>query len=461
MRLDRTAVCPRFLHGSDSHHLPSLESRTDHEGRFEITGLSTIVRCIVVRWIDRLIVLAPGYLPDFAEDNELYDPAEKSVRSGTFKLRPVRYRIEFDAYRDLQTNVDYQEKEIPTRASSVAFKDTLNAAKGASFRVLTQRGVFASQPGANFRQVEIVRTGVLPKPKYEDIVLVRSQGPNSFSAWNVKGGRVATLSGVPDGFRLVGRKSFRPVLVRENHIYLGKDSGAILADPESDHWLRIPAQYGRIKSILDIGMFLISVEHGGEKIAIYSLEKFIDWAVPRRKPGEPRRVEPGLRLDVPEILPGGHPPIECIAKPGGATSEIVFIAFSSGKRSLFTASADERSPNVLKARRIDAESPLFQREITACVGGGGALCVAEKGRGIFKVVIGQTRGFNWKYLARMKRHRVLQGQNGPLNFTSLAYGRFYRDHKALYAVASDENVYRFSTDLVPDQRIEIVGSKNN
>jgi hypothetical protein len=457
VRLDRDAHCLPF---PDTHYyLDPLETKTNAEGQFTLSDLSTTAPCLFPEWSDQLIILAPGYFPSHALDTKAYITTEQSVRSGTFELTAIQYRIELDSYDRLGTIMGFLEKNMPKNRRESALTKSLSAARNLSFKSLTAPGVFAIQPGAHFDQVSV--GGVYSGG--QEIILAQDGASKSIHGWTPRGEKVSLPSHITTGFTLVGgnHKSLSfPLLTKDDRIYFPADRTGSLANIGSEHWFSIPSQYGGVQAETLFGGYLLTLEAAGKELAIYDLERWYDYFAPKRKPGEPREVLPGPRLAVGDVLSaGGEPPIECMATVKGATDYTVLIAHAAGERVAFVGFSGNFRSVGLKAEHVVRSPTLRLGQVTACAGGKDAFYVAMKDQGIRRVQI-QWRpklGLNMN----MSEPVMLSGPGGPLTFVSLAVGDVTPDDwirsaswEAVYAVAGDDKLYRFSADLRPDQRIE-------
>lgn len=137
---------------------------------------------------------------------------------------------------------------------------------------------------------------------------------------------------------------------------------------------------------------------------------------------------------------------------------IAFIARTGERRALYVLERSaERDPQKWKAQRIDIVNGGLPSGVIACAGAQNGLYVALKDRGILKLGVGQEytgRGTQRKLAARVRASGGLDGPAGPLTFSALAVGDIQKHWEVLYAVAGDDAVYRFDSELRPDQRIE-------
>lgn len=443
VRLDRTAACPRFFHGHDWHRLPSLETRTDGEGRFTIGGGVTIAPCMLPRWSVDLHILAVGYLSDSAHDTDLYINTEKPVRYGLFELDRIRYLTELEEYRSA-TLTRLAENAGPVWA------EALNTAQRLSFRTVGRPGAFASQAGAIFDQIATVEGGG-PQRLLRWIILAQDRNTGSLYRWTTKGTSEATLAPpVPGSSMLGGRRSVGygfPFFVKEDWLYFPEHGNAILRNPGSQNWFSASSRFDGVKAVVDIGVHVVMVEAGGREVAIYHLGR-----VPRRRPDEPREGAPGPSLSVSDMLSGSQPPIECMTGVRGPSDEVVFIAHTADGRALFGLPYGRIQRKEWVAERVELPRGTLSAEVTACAGGNSSLYVALRNRGIIKLERTEVRG--WKSTWKVRQTRTLTGASGPLNFSSLAVGEIEPYWEVLYGVAGDDAIYRFSADLRPDQRIE-------
>ena len=146
IRLDRTAQCPRFFHGSDSHQFPPLAGKTDLNGSFTVSGDGATVSCAFRQWTLYFRVIAPGYLSYSRDISNLYVSGQGAI--GTIELYPIRYLLELDDYHWLAENTRMLSEARKARAP--VWDETLATARSRPFRTVGRTGVFASRPDAVF-----------------------------------------------------------------------------------------------------------------------------------------------------------------------------------------------------------------------------------------------------------------------------------------------------------------------
>jgi hypothetical protein len=454
LRVDRIADCPRGGipggHGTELHFLPALEAETGLDGNFEIAGTATASPCgVFANWSDWLEVVAIGYWPAYGQDDPSYNSVWRSARSATWELNPIRYQLDFDSYRGIRDfHHEVDKKKL------VTLENTIAAAKAAKVRPLGEPGVFATQAGAVFSKISVVQAGVYSDMRQDFVTVAQSRVPSSFYAWTSKGDKLPFAVPVPPGHDLVGDRREYPILLHKDGFYYGKYTRAKLTDL-SQYWLPVSAEFGGIKNTVEYGLFLISLEANGSEIAVYEFQNG----------ATPRSVTSRFKLSLLEVLPGATGPIECMTSFGDPYRSLAFIAGVSGEPSLFIASFNDPSmwwanaPRRLKAERFETVPGLLSDEVVACAGGSDdGLYVAQKHGGIVKIMV-QKVVVNSKLIGRAKAGAALKGHSGSLTYVSLAVGKVewapMTSSEALYAVANDENIYRFNTDLLPDRRIEV------
>lgn len=450
--LEREAWCPNFVHGGDTHPLPAKETRTDANGRFTIGGGVLSVPCAWAFWTADLTVIAPGYLVDTALDTELYTSTERSVRSGLFELDRIRYRLELDEYARVATSP-------PATAAGSLWAMTLPAAQRLSVRPAARPGVFASQPGAVFDRVATVERAQWRR-LLRWSVIAQDRTTGALYGWTTKG-TPERLPPFPAGASiLTGRRprgANEPLFVQPDRLYFAaRDTEPLGSGAQT--WVPVAAQFGGTRAAVDWGVWVVTLEAGGGEVAVYDLDRWIEWYVPTRNPGEPREILPGPRLAVADLLPGARSPVECMTSVGGGHSVIAFIAPIGDERAVFLLRrGPEKDPRDWKAKRVEVMRGTLRGEVTACAGGENALYVALKGQGIRRLEIREesTGPLAWKLAAKVTASATPGGPTEPLNFSALAVGNIGREWEVLYAVAGDDAIYRFSADLRPDQRVEV------
>lgn len=458
VRLDRDAHCLPF---PDTHYyLDPLETKTNAEGQFTISNLSTKAPCLFPEWSDHLTILAPGYFPRRAFDTEAYTTTQQSVRSGTFELTPIKYQIERDSYGHLKTFVNSLEKNLSEGRQESGLTKAISAARTLPVKSLTGPGIFTIHSGAEFNLVSVVVNAV-SSSRQETIILAQDRGSKFLHGWTPRGENVTLPSSTNMGLTLVGgnhKTLLFPLLTKNDRIYFPADRTASLANIGSEHWFSIPTQFGEVQAETHLGTYLLTLEANGNELAIYDLDRWYDYFEPKRQPGELREVLYGPRIALKDALPGAEPPIECMATVKGPPNYTVFITQAAGERAVFIAFPGNIKNSGMKAERVASLPTALSGRVTACAGGKDAFYIALKDRGISRVQV-QSKS-NLGLEMKMTEPTNLSGPSGPLTFLSLAVGDIAPDldylpfWEAVYAVAGDDKLYRFSTDLRPDQRIE-------
>lgn len=452
VRLQQWATCT----GSKSP--PKLrETLTDAGGRLTIGGGVVAGPCIWPAFSTRLDIIAPGYLAATANDDHSVEPPQESVRRGTFELDRVRYRVELEEY-------DRLAKYSPGDAGS-KWAEVFARARTLRVQPVDRPGVFASQPGAAFHQVATVKRGSMRR-LLEWSVIAQDRNTGALYEWTTKGTAEA-IPALPVGATLLaGRRSdlaTEPFFVHPTTSFsMRSDRPIFLRDysnPPPPTWSAVPAQLGGVRDVVRWHKWLVALESDGRAIAVYDLGRWVDSYVPRRQPGEPREIRPGPQLTVSEIVPGAVLPIECMTVVYGNHPGLMFIARTGGGRGLYRLTADpESDPQKWKADRIDVLGGTLSTAATACAGGYNTLYVALKDQGILRLDIGQystERRMDWRYGGKVTARSSRDGSAGPVNFTALAVRDVDYFWEVLYGVAGDDTVYRLSSDLRPDQRIEL------
>ncbi|HEY1270325.1 MAG TPA: hypothetical protein VGH16_23910 [Candidatus Binatia bacterium] len=453
VRLETIAACPK-LHGSNYHQFPPQEVKTSEDGSFKIDWNPGLAPCPFPSWRDVLTIVAVGYWPEYGEDDSSVQSVFKGVRYGSWKLNPIRYQMEFESYKWAEGERPGDKISKPEQ-EQVVFKDTFAKAKYAATRPLSEPGIFVSEPGAAFSKISVVYGGIYPDFVARYITVAHGKNETAFHAWSDRGEKIPLRLMAPQGLDIIDDRRRFPILVQGDDYYLQRRGLATLDDLSAQQWFSAPSQNGKPRKAIRIGIYMVAVEDDGKKISTYDFD-------PRKPSHSASDIVPKRLLPLDQILPAAEPPVECMTEISGSQTWIAFIAFVGGQRALFIASIAEGAPDILRAQKIDIEPGLLTSEVTACAGGeSGQMYIALKDGGIIKIQIETTRGLDWKYIARLKARRLLDGKDGRLNFVSMAIGQvwwvessYYRG-EALYAVANDENVYRFNADLVPDRRVQV------
>lgn len=447
VRLDAAAICSRPLQHFDWHNLPVLETRTDGQGRFTIPGRTTTAPCMFPTWREDLTILAPGYFEASVVDDPLLGRKRESVRSGLFELDPMRYRAEFDEFR-----LRAQDRLASLKGSVLG--DTLASVRNLRFKPAGPIGVFASIPDAVLDRVAVIRRFRDPDLLRSFVILAQDRNTGAFHGWTTKGDELPVPLLTGSGLRLVsgqccfGRNSGH-LLARQDRIYLPESVDSALRGLGPEDWFPFPSRFGKVQAGFDVDKYLLTLEADGMELGLYDLELWVNWAVPRRKPNEPRQVLPAPHLKVSEVLLGGQPPIECMTRPTGALDDLLFFAHSSEGRAMFSY-VYRRDSGGWKAEHVDLPRGTLSAEVMACSGGRDSVYVALKNQGILRL---ERRAVQGRYIWRVTHAHTPRGPSGPLNFVHFALGEIHPFGEVLYAVARDEAIYRFSAYLQPDQRI--------
>ena len=157
------------------------------------------------------------------------------------------------------------------------------------------------------------------------------------------------------------------------------------------------------------------------------------------------------RYDTTELLPGGVGRIECLTTGPGDRTVLLIGRTPAGAglvRWPVVLGVFDRVPQWLSL-------PWLLTEVTACAATGHD--PAQFGSGFVYLI--REDGPMLRLTLRQWRlgdgpPETLQPAGVPARVTGLAVARLRRHVEAVYAVAGDEAVYRFSVDGVADQRIE-------
>jgi len=189
---------------------------------------------------------------------------------------------------------------------------------------------------------------------------------------------------------------------------------------------------------------------------VYDLERFIEWAVPRRKPGEPRHIIPGGTIDLARTLPGLSGPAECFVR--GSQDRLTIIGPAGDRRAVyFLGLQDGRPPT---AERIEIGAAIETR-VTACDAVNETLYIGVAGGELLRV---DLRQHSTAPLRHEWRADVVARTRLPVRSAvqALAVGALGDPNRpvglrstVVYAVAGTDAVYRLTADLHLDERITI------
>jgi hypothetical protein len=157
-----------------------------------------------------------------------------------------------------------------------------------------------------------------------------------------------------------------------------------------------------------------------------------------------------------EIGDTAEPPAKCETKEGF----VVTVSRDREKRSLLVL-PPPNSGLRLESQTIELHPDITVTEIAACAGSVNSVYVVLKGQAILKLEIVRPTYATFK--PQITAFVTPKGSSGSLNFDSIAVItldwepiRTEVGSEIVYAVASDENIYRFSSRLVPDRRVQVV-----
>lgn len=451
LNLERQATCSCGFHCSIDHRLPRRETRTGTDGRFSIGGGVRAVPCPFATWSMWLRVIAPGYMTHSYQGTDLLLPRR---RPEFFALDPIRFHAELDDYVHLaRFPLETDKGSLWTAALSVA--------QHLPYQSVGRPGVFVSRPGAVFDRV-----ATLQRPEWRRLlgwsVIAQDRNTGMLYGWTTKGTPEA-LPALPPGTSIrSGRHSDgrrEATIAGPDRLYFAGDIHTALHVSAAQHWVPVAAQFGDVRAAIAWADWAITLEAGGKEVAVYDLHRWMDRYPPVRKPGEPPEILPGPRLAVADLLPGAQLPIECMAEVRWGGLPIVFITPDGDERAVYVlVGGSEKTPGDWRAARVPVLNGALRGEVTACAAGERALYVALKDRGIVKLSIGYEssgRGMQTALAAKVLGTAMLAGPAGPLTFTAMAAGNVDSHWEVLYAVAGDDAIYRFTSDLRPDQRIEM------
>lgn len=454
VRLTREATCPA-LHGHQIRKLPPVDSETDRAGHFRLRG--GFVRAPCARplwWTVTLTLLAPGYLMDPDRDTALYYRAGNSSGRATFELYPNRYQVDLDAYRVTPWATP------PAEPPASRWASTLAAAHRVPVQPVGDSGVFASQSGAAFDRVAVIERGV-PVGLERWVVVAQDRRSGALHGWTIKG-TTEPLPALPPGASLLSGRwrpgGPEPLITETDRLHFARDRNAPFGGPGALGSMVVRSELAEVGAAVRADHWLVTVEASGGAIAVYDVHGWLDGLVPPPQPEAQGFVEPGRRLAVGDVLPGGQPPVTCVARVSGDRPGIVFIAREGTSQGVFFLVAPALgSAGAWRAERVAAPAEALPGEATACAGGHDAVYVAVRGQGIRKLRLsppsaGPGAG---RTAVRVEASVVLAGPSGPLTFVALAAGELAAGQEVLYAAAGDDAVYRFSADLRPDQRIAV------
>jgi hypothetical protein len=466
VRLLRQASCPR---GGKLYALPALETRTDAGGHFSIRGGAGGAPCASPGWWAELSILASGYSVDSALDTDEYLTSQKSIRSGEFRLIPIRYLIEFDRYR----RIAEQERRTVESDGRLAGKEeeylgsvwrqALDHAQRLSFQPVERVGTFVSQP-----QAALYRVAVIQRERI--IILAQDRNTGSFYAWTQRGDPVPSL--LPEGLGLslvegedLFKPSAPPFLSRNDGLHFPRGFSFPTAGITAETWHLIKTDFAGLRFAVRLPAHsIMTVEDGGRTVAVYLLQQMTNGGNPSAQRTESLNYVPGPRLAMSSVLPGAEPPIECMAIVGGAWNEVVFIAPTPTGRSLFVVPFhrfEQGQWSQVVARRVRLQSGTMDSEVTACRGGRETLYVALKNNGILKLQRKIIKNEGSDYVIGSATRTV--AFDGPVDFGSIAVSEMGSDlepggrWETLYAVSGGDRIYRFDANLRADQRIQILG----
>jgi hypothetical protein len=442
VRYDRTASCFGGMESRVRYDLAPSEGVSDADGRFRIWPTAFFVPCLLPSWDFELTIVAPGYRPAYPRHREFPLSTKRRRLAGTFYLVPVRNRLELLEYRDVARHLAWRAKhgELLERTIASILTDEPH--------VTSSPGAFARVEGAHFVRIALAATGVVTEnfPGIGTVSVARetilAQDKNGLlDAWFPNGDRVdGSPIKLPAYVRLVPGHNDYPRFATDTRIFFAANDRATIFNLFTDDWFSRPTRIGAPETMLTKGHWIFSLE--GEHLLTYDLERYINWLVPRRKPGEPREV-----LDGP--LEDSQGRLECAALlVVGGPRRVFAVGRGPHGRTLFFA--DETHGPKLQLKPIPIEQGELKGDVMSCAGGYGVGFLATRD-GLQSLEFFQSKGGNWR--ARLGTPVSLASSGGPSTFVSIA-----ANQSVVYAVAGGDTVYRFSRELEPDAMITVAPS---
>ena len=455
LTLSRVIDCGgRTPDGSDSWYYSLVETTTGATGRFWIASLAGRMPCAVWRRHEELNIVAPGYLPTVAIDADEVSPSARSVRAGSFSLRPIRYRSELDFLR--------RPADVPARnglalpRTGPVWVGALAAARERPPRPAGPLGVFASRSAAAFERVTTASYSTIPDVARRPWVVAQNGLTGAFYAWTPRGDPSPLPMPGEAGLSLVGGRREEPALLANGRVYLPATGGS-LADLGPDRWVPQPPPAERTVGAATLGTFMATLEAGRREVALYDL----DAAHAGQTPGGRRGITLKGRFGVSDLFGSAAPP-DCVTRIGGTApdSAFVFIQRARSQSQVYLLRGVGDGPLVLKVHRVRLQGSL-PSPVTACDGGQSGVYVALADSSLVRIDIRlrekTAEGEEW--VAEVTHTLAGPSWGAPQPVRSLAVGQLKGDRgeealEVLYAVLGDGRVYRFTADLRPDQRLE-------
>jgi hypothetical protein len=457
----RTARCGSFH--AYSRYLPPAEARTDAAGRFSVGRGRTAATagCLSTGWGRTLRILSPGHVAASFSQDDPWLKVDAANEFGLLKqpvaLERVRYtleaREEIEHFERMASDRPLVPEMTGDPRPGPAWQEAIAQLGSARVRTLDKVGVFVRQPGAIFDQIAVVDLLSDNRSRRRPVVLARDRRSGVVQGFTERGEPVSVPLPAP-GFALVGASSRLavPVLEKDSFLYYPAelDLAAPLNGLSKQGWTRI-ATRGGLRSVTALWNWWIVLEADGSAINPHTVAEQPDRnAMSRLTP----LLSQGPRLSVADVVPDGRPPIECVAPRND--NDLVIAARTAQGRGLFELSWAAMSKGQWRAEPMKVASGALSSEILACAVGWTAVYVSLRDQGIIRLPFGERERdvLTRARFAAISR-AVLEGSStGTRDFTGLAAGT--RSHPgALYAVAGDDAIYRFSATGQPDQRVEL------
>src|SRR5207302_2588916 len=273
LTLSRVIDCGgRTPDGSDSWYYSLVETTTGATGRFWIASLAGRMPCAVWRRYEELNIVAPGYLPTVATDADESPPPARSVRAGSFSLRPIRYRSELDF---LRRPADVPARNgLPLPRTGPVWVGALAAARQRPPRPAGPVGVFASRSAAAFERVTTASYSTIPDVARRPWVVAQNGLTGAFYAWTPRGDPSPLPMPGGAGLSLVGGRREEPALLADGRVYLPATGGS-LADLGPDRWVPQPPPAGTTAGAAPDSAFVF-VQRARTQVQVYLLRGFGD-----------------------------------------------------------------------------------------------------------------------------------------------------------------------------------------
>lgn len=434
----RNASCPNWFHGSTAHRLALIEVQAGDSGQFSVGGGSAVGPCLLSSWYVYLLVTVPGYHPRLVDQHEL-DQTGASI--GTVGLEPIRYRIDIDGARRREAELwQYLGVVQPARPEAAL-----------SVRPVGAEGVFGTKAGMSFDRVAVWQLDDGRPHQWR--VLGRDRATGVVHAWTLHGAPAGTVEAPAGWSMLSGFRSGRgtePFFLHGDEVQLLVPPVRLLAGITAAPWAGVPAGSG-VESAVSVDPFVVTLEAMGRTIGVYEVR-------------EGSRAGGGIEL--PRMVPVSHVPAEQLWPGAGARFECVtalplmhlavIAARLQDEVALFALElADRPRAQAPTVKRVRIQAPGIAGDVLACAGADRSVYVSVSGRGLARIDLSPWGG---EFAGQVRGRGELRSLAGRRDFRSLAVTRspLLADRSyVVYAVASDEAIYRFSGELEPDQRVEV------